>query len=106
MGLLFQLHIIPLLQHKPEACTVKAANGDRVGEFHIESFRSWAHQLHVAGQLRCVHVSATCLSGVHYTGKLLADGSVFDSSLDRGQPIEFPLGQGQVSWGLLSWRTQ
>ena len=25
-------HVIPLLQHKPEACTVKAANGDRVGE--------------------------------------------------------------------------
>lgn len=32
---------------------------------------------------------------VHYTGKLL-DGTVFDSSRTRGQPIEFPLGQGQV----------
>lgn len=32
---------------------------------------------------------------VHYTGKLL-DGTVFDSSMDREQPIEIPIGVGQV----------
>ena len=32
---------------------------------------------------------------VHYTGKL-TDGNVFDSSHNRNQPIEFPLGQGRV----------
>ena len=32
---------------------------------------------------------------VHYTGKLL-DGTVFDSSVERGEPIEFPLGVGYV----------
>jgi FKBP-type peptidyl-prolyl cis-trans isomerase FklB len=28
---------------------------------------------------------------VHYEGRL-ADGSVFDSSVARGEPVEFPLG--------------
>ena len=32
---------------------------------------------------------------VHYTGKL-KDGTVFDSSVKRGEPIEFVLGVGQV----------
>lgn len=32
---------------------------------------------------------------VHYTGKLL-DGTVFDSSIDRGDPIVVPIGVGQV----------
>jgi len=35
---------------------------------------------------------------VHYTG-WLTDGTKFDSSLDRGQPIEFPLGTSGIIRG-------
>jgi peptidylprolyl isomerase len=35
---------------------------------------------------------------VHYTG-MLDDGTVFDSSRTRGQPIQFVLGRGQVIAG-------
>jgi peptidylprolyl isomerase len=42
----------------------------------------------------------TCV--MHYTGWLWvnsAKGGKFDSSLDRGKPFEFPLGQGRVIKG-------
>lgn len=40
----------------------------------------------------------TCFVSLFYQGKL-TDGTVFDSSYERGDPIEFELGSGQVIKG-------
>lgn len=36
---------------------------------------------------------------MHYTGKLISDGSVFDSSHKRNKPFSFTIGIGQVIRG-------
>ncbi len=46
------------------------------------------------------HTGQTCV--MHYTGWLYNDGAKgkkFDSSLDRGTPFEFPIGEGRVIKG-------
>ena len=41
--------------------------------------------------------AATDTVKVHYTGRLI-DGTVFDSSVERGEPIEFPLNRVIAGW--------
>jgi FK506-binding protein 2 len=36
---------------------------------------------------------------VHYRGSLAADGTQFDASYDRGQPLKFEVGKGRVIKG-------
>ena len=36
---------------------------------------------------------------VHYRGTLASDGSEFDASYNRGQPLEFTVGKGMVIKG-------
>ena len=44
-----------------------------------------------------VHPSANSTVKVHYHGTLL-DGTVFDSSVERNEPISFPLNRGIKGW--------
>ncbi|MFP2770020.1 FKBP-type peptidyl-prolyl cis-trans isomerase [Oceanisphaera sp. KMM 10153] len=44
-----------------------------------------------------VHPGASSTVTVHYHGTLL-DGTVFDSSVDRGEPISFPLNRVIRGW--------
>ncbi|MDX2470854.1 MAG: FKBP-type peptidyl-prolyl cis-trans isomerase [SAR324 cluster bacterium] len=43
------------------------------------------------------HPKATDKVKVHYTGKLI-DGTVFDSSIERGKPVEFPVNGVIPGW--------
>ena len=60
----------------------------------------------LAGGLRCIDSSPGggaesedgMMVAVHYTGYLM-DGTKFDSSFDRGEPLRFVLGQGRVIRG-------
>ncbi|AFZ66321.1 FKBP-type peptidyl-prolyl cis-trans isomerase [Deinococcus peraridilitoris] len=61
---------------------------DSTGELQVEKLQEGQGAQAQKGQM----------ASVHYTG-WLTDGTKFDSSVDRGTPFEFPLGQGHVIQG-------
>jgi len=44
------------------------------------------------------HPTETDLVKVNYEGKLASNGTIFDSSFQRGQPVTFPLGNLVQAW--------
>jgi peptidylprolyl isomerase len=77
----------PAAAEKKESKMIKTASG-----LQYEDTKVGTGESPKAGQ--------TCV--MHYTGWLWvngAKGSKFDSSVDRGRPFEFPLGQGRVIKG-------
>jgi len=44
-----------------------------------------------------INPSADSIVNVHYHGTLI-DGSVFDSSVERGKPVSFPLNRVIAGW--------
>lgn len=80
-------------QGKEEGAAFLAANKDKPGVKTTQS--GLQYQVIRAGN--GPKPTATDVVRVHYKGTLL-DGTVFDSSYDRGQPAEFGLGQVIPGW--------
>lgn len=102
----FDFEVLEVLDAK--AAAAKKANIGKEQQMQIEAFAK-ANNLTIktlpsglSYVMETVGTGEQAVAGktvaVHYTGKLL-DGTKFDSSLDRGQPIDFPLGQGNVIKG-------
>ncbi len=72
-----------------------AENGKKEGVNTTESGLQYA--VLTAAKEDAAKPGATDVVKVHYTGSLI-DGSVFDSSVDRGEPISFPLNRVIKGW--------
>ncbi|CAL5427127.1 unnamed protein product [Camellia sinensis] len=74
------------VKYKPKTCDIQAHKGDRVKVHYRNDDHIRKYYLQQSSDLK------------FQRGKL-TDGSVFDSSFERGDPIEFELGSGQVIKG-------
>ena len=82
------------LENKQKGAEYLAANRVLEGVETTESGLQYKVLQQGTGQQ---HPKATDTVKVHYHGTLL-DGSVFDSSVERGEPIEFSLHQAIKGW--------
>jgi len=67
-----------------------------VNEDPITTASGLQYEVHIKGKGE-IHPTETSTVKVHYTG-MLTDGTIFDSSVERGQPIEFPLNGVIPGW--------
>ncbi len=70
-----------------------ATNSEKEGVITTESGLQYREIIEGAGD----YPTETDQVTVHYTGKLI-DGTVFDSSVERGQPATFPLNRVIAGW--------
>ncbi len=92
-------------EYLQELTEKKAAEIKAVGQKFLEENKKNANVKETASGLQYVvekegtgaQPSATDEVTVHYTGKLL-DGTVFDSSVKRGEPATFPLNRVIPGW--------
>ena len=82
--------LLPLIALLVAACS-QAQNGDT-----HETASGLQYEILASGDGESPASGDTAV--VHYTG-WLTDGAKFDSSVDRGQPFEFRVGQGNVIRG-------
>lgn len=80
-------------EHKKEGSEFLAKNKKEKGVIELPS----GLQYKVITEGKGPKPKETDVVTVHYRGKLL-DGTVFDASYDRGEPIEFPLNQVIKGW--------
>lgn len=84
----------------------KAKKNEELGQLFLEKNSAVEGVLTTASGLQyrvlengegTMHPTATDRVKVHYHGTLI-DGTVFDSSVDRGEPVTFGLGQVIAGW--------
>ena len=84
------------MQHKPEECTVKAKPGDTVAVHYTVRGNSSTELVASGRLLQLIQLWIRSETAAGTLQGALTDGTVFDSSVERGDPISFKLGQGQV----------